>query len=177
MQGRALAGPAKAAPHEFVFITRDRMDERYDMMRSAMDSRWLYIRNYRPDLPYVQPLAYKFQARGYQSWAAMARRGKTHAGDRDVLGRKADRRTLRHAADPDSVHNLAGDPRTTRDSQRMRAALRALDAGKQGQRFHARGLGAGRLRRLAPRGGLSHRAGLRPGQPGLRGAIRPTCRS
>jgi hypothetical protein len=25
------------------------MDERYDMMRSVTDGRWLYIRNFRPD--------------------------------------------------------------------------------------------------------------------------------
>ena len=65
MQGRAFAGPAKAAPNEFVYCTRDRMDERYDMMRSVIDRRWLYIRNFRPDLPYVQPHEYSFQARGY----------------------------------------------------------------------------------------------------------------
>src|SRR5204862_2320215 len=45
MQGRAFAGAAKAAPNEFVFLTRDRMDERYDMMRSVADERWLYIHN------------------------------------------------------------------------------------------------------------------------------------
>jgi arylsulfatase A-like enzyme len=67
MQGRAFLGPARAT-NDFVFLTRDRMDERYDMMRSVADSRWLYIRNYRPDLPYVQPLEYQFRARGYQSW-------------------------------------------------------------------------------------------------------------
>lgn len=54
--------------NEFVLTTRDRMDERYDMMRSVVDSRWLYIRNFRPDIAYVQPLEYMFKARGYQSW-------------------------------------------------------------------------------------------------------------
>ena len=56
---RAARSPVRPRPrrNEFVFCTRDRMDERYDMMRSVMDSRWLYIHNYRPDLPYVQPLA------------------------------------------------------------------------------------------------------------------------
>ena len=72
MQGRAFAGLAKAAPNEFVFATRDRMDERYDMMRSIIDTRWLYIRNFRPDIPYVQSLEYMFKARGYQSWARLA---------------------------------------------------------------------------------------------------------
>ena len=48
------------------------MDERYDMMRSLMNYRYLYIHNYRPELPYVPRLSYMFQARGYQSWVREA---------------------------------------------------------------------------------------------------------
>jgi arylsulfatase A-like enzyme len=124
MQGRALAGPAKAAAHEFVCCSRDRMDERYDMMRSAMDGRWLYVRNYRPDLPYVQFLAYQFQARGYQSWAEMARQGKLTPATRMFWGEKPAEELYDVRSDPDNVHNLAGDPAHARDLQRMQAALR-----------------------------------------------------
>ena len=74
MQGRPFAGPGRRA-RDHVYCTRDRMDERYDTIRSLMDRRWLYIRNFRPDLPAVQPLAYMFRGRGYQSWAALAARG------------------------------------------------------------------------------------------------------
>jgi hypothetical protein len=123
MQGRALAGPAKAAPSEFVFITRDRMDERYDMMRSAMDSRWLYIHSYRPDLPYVQPIAYMFQARGYQSWARVARQGKLTPATAMFWGEKPTEELYDSLADPDNVHNLAADPAHRDTLKRMRAAL------------------------------------------------------
>jgi arylsulfatase A-like enzyme len=124
MQGRALAGPAQAAAHEFVCCSRDRMDERYDMMRSAMDGRWLYVRNYRPDLPYVQFLAYQFQARGYQSWAELARQGKLTAATSMFWGEKPCEELYDVQSDPDNVHNLAGDPQHHGDLERMRAALR-----------------------------------------------------
>lgn len=124
MQGRAFAGAAKAAPNEFVFCTRDRMDERYDMMRSAMDSRWLYIRNYRPDLPYVQPLEYQFRARGYQSWARMARAGKLTPATSMFWGRKPSEELYDCATDPDNIRNLASDPSHRDKLERMRAALR-----------------------------------------------------
>ncbi len=123
MQGRAFAGSAKAAPNEFVFCTRDRMDERYDMMRSVMDSRWLYIHNYRPDLPYVQPIKYMFQARGYQSWARLAREGKLTPATSMFWGEKPAEELYDMGADPDNVHNLAPDPAHRATLDRMRTAL------------------------------------------------------
>jgi arylsulfatase A-like enzyme len=124
MQGRAFAGPAQALPHEFVWCTRDRMDERYDMLRSVMDRRWLYIRNYRPDLPYVQHLSYMFRARGYQSWERMAQEGKLTPATAMFWGKKPSEELYDLEADPDNVHNLARDPahRATRD--RMRGELK-----------------------------------------------------
>lgn len=124
MQGRALAGAAKATPGEFVFCTRDRMDERYDMMRSVMDSRWLYIRNYRPDLPYVQPLQYMFQARGYQSWACVAREGKLTPATAMFWGEKPSEELYDCDADPDNVKNLAADPVHRETLERFRAELK-----------------------------------------------------
>ncbi|MBL9186625.1 MAG: sulfatase [Opitutaceae bacterium] len=124
MQGRAFAGPAKAAPNEFVFTTRDRMDERYDMMRSVVDSRWLYIRNFRPDIAYVQPLEYMFKARGYQSWARMAAEGKLTAATAQFWGEKPTEELYDMHADPDSVHNLARTPAHRATLDKMRAALR-----------------------------------------------------
>ncbi len=124
MQGRAFAGAAKAAPNESVFITRDRMDERYDMMRSVVDTRWLYIRNFRPDVPYVQPLAYMFQARGYQSWARMAAEGKLTAATAQFWGEKPAEELYDMEADPDSVTNLAGVPEHRATLEKMRARLR-----------------------------------------------------
>ena len=124
MQGRAFAGPAKGRMNEFVFITRDRMDGNYDMMRMVSDGRWLYIHNYRPDLPYVQPLQYMFQARGYQSWARMAREGKLTPATAQFWGEKPTEELYDMAADPDSVNNLARKPVHREVLDRMRSALK-----------------------------------------------------
>lgn len=124
MPGRPFAGP-RIATNEFVFCTRDRMDERYDVMRSVMDSRWLYIRNFRPDLPFVQPLEYMFKARGYQSWARTAREGKLTGATAQFWGEKPVEELYDLAADPDNVKNLAGDPAHRATLERLRAALQA----------------------------------------------------
>ena len=135
MQGRAFAGAAKAEPNEFVFCMRDRMDERYDMMRSVMDKRWLYIHNYRPDLPYVQPLDYMFQARGYQSWARLAGEGKLTPATAMFWGEKPTEELYDMLADPDSVHNLAADPAQRQTVDRMRVALEKRTVANQDNGF------------------------------------------
>lgn len=123
MQGRPFAG-LKIEANDFVFCTRDRMDERYDMTRSVVDSRWLYIRNFRPDLPFVQPLNYMFKARGYQSWASLAREGKLTAATAQFWGTKPTEELYDREADPHNVNNLAEDPAHSEVLSRMRAALR-----------------------------------------------------
>jgi arylsulfatase A-like enzyme len=123
MQGRAFAGPARGT-NQYVFITRDRMDERYDMMRSVGNSHYLYIHNFRPDLPYVQPLAYMFRARGYQSWARMAAEGKLTAATEQFWGSKPTEELYDLDTDPDNVNNLAGDPGHRQILEAMRAELK-----------------------------------------------------
>ena len=124
MQGRAFLGRTPGT-NEFVFCTRDRMDERYDMMRSVADAQWLYIRNYRPDLPFVQPLEYQFKARGYQSWAHVAREGKLTPATAQFWGGKPTEELYDTLADPDNVQNLAAEPAHRATLERMRAALKA----------------------------------------------------
>ena len=127
MQGRAFAGPARpASPARDVpvFITRDRMDNRYDMMRLVSDGRFIYIRNFRPDLPYVQQIAYMLRARGYQSWADLAREGKLTPATAMFWGEKPSEELYEMASDPDSVKNLVGDAAHRATLEKLRAALR-----------------------------------------------------
>ena len=53
---------------EYVFAARDRMDIEYDMMRSARDERFLYIRNFAPELPYAGHIIYRNQSDIMQEW-------------------------------------------------------------------------------------------------------------
>ena len=124
MMGRAFAGPAKAKPEEYCFCTRDRMDERYDMMRSLMNYRYLYIHNYRPELPYVQRLTYQFQARGYQSWAREAAAGRLTPATAQFWGEKPTEELYDLVTDPDNVRNLAGDPVHREALEQMRTEMK-----------------------------------------------------
>lgn len=62
MQGRAFLGPYKSSdPHQYAFGSADRFDEVYDMSRSVIDGRYVYIRNFRPELPLIYRLEYREQ--------------------------------------------------------------------------------------------------------------------
>ncbi len=60
MQGQAFIGEQKAKqPRKYLFAARDRMDSEYDRVRAVSDGRFKYLRNYRPELPYYQNLAFR----------------------------------------------------------------------------------------------------------------------
>lgn len=46
-------------PREAVFAARDRCDETVDRIRSVRTPQWLYVRNFHPRRPLLQPNAYK----------------------------------------------------------------------------------------------------------------------
>ena len=50
MQGQPFLGDQKAAPREYIYASRDRMDEAYDLIRAVRDKRYKYIRNYMPEV-------------------------------------------------------------------------------------------------------------------------------
>jgi hypothetical protein len=61
MQGRAFLGEQQPEPREYIFAARDRMDPALETMRAVRDKRYKYIRNYRPDEPYLKWIPYRDQ--------------------------------------------------------------------------------------------------------------------
>lgn len=58
MQGRDVFAKDHQ-PREAVFAARDRCDETVERLRSVRTDRFLYIRNFHPQRPHLQPNAYK----------------------------------------------------------------------------------------------------------------------
>jgi len=62
MQGQAFLGDYKSeSPRTTIFAARDRMDTEYDRVRAARNHRYKYIRNFHPELPFVQKIQYREQ--------------------------------------------------------------------------------------------------------------------
>ncbi|QDT20579.1 sulfatase-like hydrolase/transferase [Gimesia chilikensis] len=71
MQGYAFLGQYQTKPQDYLFGFRGRMDERYDLVRSVRNKRYVYIRNYMPHKEYGQYLNYMFQTPTTQVWKRM----------------------------------------------------------------------------------------------------------
>ena len=124
MQGRAFLGGQAAPPREHVFSARDRMDERYDIIRAVRDKRFKYIRNYEPDRPYAQHLDYP------EGWPVMQEMRRVHEAGQLTQEQKLffrDTKPLEElydlSADPHEIHNLAESPEHQAVLKRMRRTL------------------------------------------------------
>ena len=124
LQGRVLVGPRAGPAPEMVFAARDRMDVEYDMMRAVRDRRYLYIRNFHPELPYAGFIPYRNQSDIMQEWLRLE-------AERKLTGPPALwMRTSRPAeelydteADPHQIRNLAAAPEHRPRLERMRQAV------------------------------------------------------
>jgi N-sulfoglucosamine sulfohydrolase len=124
LQGRVLLGPKATPPAEFVFAARDRMDIEYDMMRSARDARYLYIRNFAPELPYAGHIIYRNQSAIMQEWLRLQAEGALTGSPALWM------RTTRPAEelydtkeDPFQIRNLSEEPAHRPTLERMRKVV------------------------------------------------------
>ncbi len=123
-QGRVLVGPKAAPPPEFVFGARDRMDIEYDMMRSARDTRFLYVRNFSPELPYAGLIPYRNQSAIMQEWLRLQAQGTLEGAPALWMRTRRPAEELYDVrADPYQIHDLAADPAHRTTLGRLRRAV------------------------------------------------------
>ncbi len=122
-QGHAFAGPKAEDPHDYAFGFRDRMDERYDFVRTVRDKRYRYIRNYRPDLPWGQHVQYLWEQKGMKVWEKLHQAGKLNQVQNRFWNEKPEEELYDEQTDPDEVNNLAASPTHQEVLNRLRAAL------------------------------------------------------
>ena len=124
MHGRDFLGGAPKREH--IFAARDRCDIAIDRMRCVRDSRYKYIRNFLPGIPYMQPNPYK--EKEYPTWnlvKQLHREGKLNAVQSLFL---ADHKPVEELydleSDPHEVRNLASD---ARQAERLTDMRRRVD--------------------------------------------------
>ncbi len=124
MQGRAFLGEASAPPREYIYASRDRFDESYDMIRAVRDSRFKYIRNMRPELPYLLWIPYRNRHPITQEMWRLHMTGQLD--DAQSLMFRTNRpveELYDTETDPHEIHNLAGEAAFAGVLDRMRGAL------------------------------------------------------
>jgi len=137
MQGVAFLGPAAGLPREYVYGARDRVDEVLELSRSVRDKRYLYIRNYMPDLSWNQPETYSDQLPLRREIARLAAEGKLGEAQLTYAGPNKPPEALydtekdppagsprRPGEGPWQMKNVAGDLEYAPVLARMKKALR-----------------------------------------------------
>ena len=124
-QGHAFAGEFETEPQLFIFAFRGRMDERYDMVRSVRDERYIYIRNFMPHRIYGQYIQYMFQTPTTAVWHKLYHDGSLEAPKTHFWETKPPEELYDLDRDPDETQNLASSAAHQKILERMRAARRA----------------------------------------------------
>lgn len=150
-QGQVVLGSHKAAPREYIFAGRDRMDAAYDRVRIARDHRWHYIRNHYPQLPYALRNEYQEVMPATQVMREMNAAGTLIGPASLWMSETKPAEELYDAQqDPEMIHNLADSSEHRGTLERLRATL---------ERFLSEGgdLGAVSERELIRRGLVADR--------------------
>ncbi len=109
MQGRPFLGKNLPPQRDYIYGARDRMDERYDIIRSVRDKRYRYIRNYEPLKTFYQYMNTP------EKGATMKEIRRVHAEGKLPPAAKlfmAERKSVEELYDlqndPHEINNLAG---------------------------------------------------------------------
>jgi uncharacterized sulfatase len=148
MQGQAFLGRDVQPPPAFLHGFRGRMDERYDMVRSVTDGRYVYIRNYMPHRIYGQHVDYMFQTPTTRVWKKLHDEGKLTAVQDAFWNTKPPEELYDLQNDSDEVNDLVGSPASASVLDKFRRThrdwtLRIIDVGflPEGE-IHSRSAGS-----------------------------------
>jgi uncharacterized sulfatase len=126
LQGYAFLGKFIAPPQPYVYGFRGRMDERYDLVRSVTDGRYVYLRNYLPHLSQGQHVDTQFKTPTTAVWRKLYDEGKLNPGQKifwQTPKSPEELYDLQH--DRDEVNNLAASPAHQAILAKLRAAQQA----------------------------------------------------
>jgi arylsulfatase A-like enzyme len=140
MQGRDILAKDHQ-PREAIFAARDRCDETIEYLRSTRTDRFLYIRNFLPQRPHLQPNAYKDGKAIVQTLRSLHSQGKLPSVSEDLLfspTRQAEE-LYDYQADPFQLTNLAANPdfKTELDTHRAQMNRWIKESGDQGPESEA----------------------------------------
>lgn len=116
--------PASDPSREIVFGHRDRMDETYDLIRSARDQRFKYLRNFAPRRSYAQNITYMNQMPTMKELRRLNAEGKLIGAQTLYFHEtKPVEELFDTQADPHEVVNLADRPEHAETLRRLRTAV------------------------------------------------------
>lgn len=124
MQGQAFLFNPDYRPHQYVFAARDRWDEIVDCSRTVVGTRYKYIRNFMPEVPYDAGQSYldKPNVRPFLPLLREMNRAGTLTPEQAYFfhPKKETEQLFDLEQDPWELRNLAGSP----EHQKIKAGLK-----------------------------------------------------
>ncbi len=111
IQGKSIVSELLENPREYVYGSRDRMDNRYDTRRSVRSSDYLYIKNFSPEKPYQQQIEFLETMPLMKNILELKKQNKLNAVQAAWLDEAKPAEELYYLKeDPHEIHNLSDDP-------------------------------------------------------------------
>lgn len=112
LQGQAFLGPHKSSQErKYIHAAADRFDAFTDAIRAVRDSRFKYIRNYRPEQGYYLPVTYREGIPCMQELLRLKKEGKLNPAQAQWFRTGKPKDELFDCQnDPHELNNLADDP-------------------------------------------------------------------
>lgn len=123
VQGVPFLGKITTPARDYVYGARDRMDERYDIIRMVRDKQYKYIRNYLPNKTYYQYMNTPEKGQVMQEIRRVAKSNTLPPAAQALMSPSKPTEELYDTqADPHEINNLASQPKYQQILMRMRAA-------------------------------------------------------
>ena len=135
LDGKAFAGKYEEAPRKLIFGSADRFDESTDMQRSVSDGRYVYVKNFMPELPLIYRNKYREQIPMNAKLIALNQEKKLEGNASYIfMNSKPQEEFYDLKNDPYEVYNLAEDPKYSKKIEEYRLALNdwQLEIGDKG---------------------------------------------
>lgn len=125
LQGNVFLGE-RFKEREYIYATRDRYDESYDMVRVVRNQRYKYIRNYYPEKPYLLWIPFSHAHPMYHDlWKGKLDGNLSSEQELLMAGSRPAEELYDCVDDPYELRNLADDSDYRLELERMRNALDA----------------------------------------------------
>ncbi len=121
LQGQDFSDPSKPA-REFVFASRDRIDDTVDRQRAVRNEHFKYIRSRHPDLPGGHPSTFRDNLEIMRALHREFAAGRLNADQRRWFEAPGEERLFDLDRDPFELRDVSRDPDYRDELERMREA-------------------------------------------------------